>query len=102
MWKRFKKFLIKLLQDDENVDAIPSETKPSEETLISKQPGLVCPQCSHKIQVSIDMLLSGAPIECPSCQLKLNVNKEESPVLDRLKKLDEKIKDSQLKSQAHG
>lgn len=92
IWNRIRLLLIKLLQDKE-VKEVPEE--PHEE-LISRQPGLVCPECSFKIPISIDMLLSEGPIICPSCKLNLNVEKEASkPILDRLRKLDNVIKEAQ-------
>ena len=95
LWDRFRHYLISVLQDKE--EQTPSETAPSmkEEMLISHQPGLVCPECNFKMPISIDMLLSGSPIECPSCGLKLSVEQEASkPILDRLRKLDGLIKNA--------
>ena len=47
-------------------------------TPVSGQPGLVCPQCSHKIAVTIPMLLSGQPFYCTACFLEIAVNQTES------------------------
>lgn len=61
-------------------------------TQIDPNPGLPCPECSHRIKISIQMLLSGEPIACPSCQLVMSVDKDASRgVLDALVQLDEKI-----------
>ena len=47
-------------------------------TPIAAQPGLVCPQCSHKIGITIPMLLSGQPFYCTVCFLEIAVNQTES------------------------
>ena len=47
-------------------------------TPIAAQPGLVCPECSHKITITIPMLLSGQPFFCHACFLEISVNQTES------------------------
>ncbi|WP_436515331.1 hypothetical protein [Ekhidna sp. To15] len=92
IWKKFKQLLIRLLEDKQSEIELEEKSQ-DKEVLISHRPGLVCPECGYKIPVNVDMLLSGSPIECPSCTLKLNVEQEQSkPVLDRLRKLDDTIK----------
>lgn len=91
IWSKTRRKLIQLLEEK------PKEIQQpvGEATPISNKPGLVCPECQFKMIISIEMLLSGEPIECPSCQLRLSVDKEESkPVLDRLRKLDEVVKEA--------
>ncbi len=57
---------------------------------ISPQPGIPCPKCGYKIQVSIPLLLSGESVTCPSCLLQLNVDKNKSSEsLAALNKLQE-------------
>lgn len=51
---------------------------PPPATNIDRNPGINCPQCGHKFPVSIEILLSLQPIYCPSCNLKLELNKEKS------------------------
>jgi len=62
--------------------------------------GLICPQCSNKIQISIEMLLGNNAIICPSCLLKLNIDKQESgETLNALQQLNETLKKAeQLKN----
>ncbi|MEY4581904.1 MAG: hypothetical protein RL701_6607 [Pseudomonadota bacterium] len=55
-------------------DPIPAEviTGP-----ISRSPGLTCPQCGHRIQITIDLILGGHVV-CPSCFLQLSVERDQS------------------------
>ena len=45
---------------------------------VSQQPGLNCPKCAFKIPITIPMLLSGQPVYCTNCFLKLEVDQEKS------------------------
>ncbi|MDG1276051.1 MAG: hypothetical protein P8O16_02140 [Algoriphagus sp.] len=73
------------ITENETVEIIP---EPTPEISIAKTPGLSCPVCSHRIIVSIDNLLSGQAIQCPSCGLELTVDNEKSEAaLDALNKL---------------
>lgn len=55
---------------------------------IAAQPGLTCPRCRHRIQVTIPALLGGQPIICPQCLFALNVDAgRSSEALGALKKL---------------
>jgi DNA-directed RNA polymerase subunit RPC12/RpoP len=51
---------------------------PLQQTQPPKPPGLDCPTCGFRIIISVPMLLSGQPIVCPSCRLKLSVEREQS------------------------
>ncbi|MEQ9062781.1 MAG: hypothetical protein RIE58_01295 [Vicingaceae bacterium] len=74
----------------ENESSSTVSTPIANEAQYSKTPGLNCPQCSFRISVSVPMLLSGAAIVCPACNLKLNVEQEQSkPCLDELKKVND-------------
>ncbi len=78
-------------------EAAPVIAEPVPEVSIAKTPGLNCPVCSHRIIVSIEHLLSGQALECPSCGLELTVDDEKSSAaleaLHRLQKgLDEASK----------
>jgi DNA-directed RNA polymerase subunit RPC12/RpoP len=62
--------------------------EPTPEIYAAKTPGLSCPVCSHRIIVSIENLLSGQEIQCPSCGLELTVDPDKSGgALDALNKL---------------
>jgi hypothetical protein len=85
-----------LMPTDENLLASTNTTAPETEivpelkviTPIAAQPGLICPECSTKIAITIPMLLSGHPFYCTSCFLEITVNQTESaPALNALHKL---------------
>jgi DNA-directed RNA polymerase subunit RPC12/RpoP len=78
---------------------ILQETTP--EISVAKTPGLSCPVCSHRIIVSIENLLSGQDIQCPSCGLELTVDKDKSDgALDALNKLQSGLNQaSKIKSE---
>lgn len=63
-------------KEDLSKGARPQDTlRPYEvATEISNTPGLICPQCRHRIAISIPMLLSGQPIFCTNCLLELRVD----------------------------
>jgi hypothetical protein len=44
----------------------------------SRQPGLTCPKCSYRIQITIPMLLSGQPVICSQCFLRLDIDRSSS------------------------
>lgn len=44
----------------------------------SKVPGLSCPLCGKYIPTSIAVLLSGSGLDCHSCGLHLEIDKEQS------------------------
>lgn len=61
--------------------------------MINNNPGLNCPKCGFKIQVSIKQLLTKQGIVCPVCGLKLNIDDQKSKnALDALKDFDDKMK----------
>jgi len=65
---------------------------------ISRTPGLTCPECGFRIQVSIPSLLSGQPLVCAGCSLVLNVEQEKSAAaLGALKQLDVSLNQAQQK-----
>lgn len=73
------------ITEKEIIEPVP---EPTPEISIAKTPGLSCPVCSHRIIVSIENLLSGQEIQCPSCGLELTVDNEKSEAaLDALNKL---------------
>jgi len=73
------------IAEKKTVEIVP---EPTPEVSIAKTPGLSCPVCRHRIIVSIENLLSGEAIQCPSCGLELTVDNEKSEAaLDALNKL---------------
>jgi hypothetical protein len=65
---------------------------------ISRTPGLTCPECGYRIQVSIPSLLSGQPLVCAGCSLVLHVEQEKSAAaLGALKQLDVSLNQAQQK-----
>jgi len=60
---------------------------------LNQSPGLICPQCGFRIQVTIEMLLNNLSICCTSCGLELSIDKEKSkPALNSLKEVFKDIK----------
>ena len=100
LFNDFRRWLAKLLMpDDTNLSAsiaLPENLPPEpaanvplrEVTPIATQPGLVCPECSTRIAITIPMLLSGQPFYCTGCFLEISVNQTESAAaLSALNKL---------------
>ena len=77
------------------------EPEPTPEVAIAKTPGLSCPVCGHRMVVSIENLLSGQELQCPSCGLELTVDQEKSEAaLEALAKLQNGLDQaSKIKSQ---
>jgi transcription elongation factor Elf1 len=67
--------------------AAPAASPPAQ-----KPPGLDCPKCRFRMPVSIQMLLSGQPVVCPSCGLRLTIERERSKAcLDELRKVHDAV-----------
>lgn len=50
--------------------------------------GMKCPQCGEFIETSIFQLLTTCALVCPSCHLKLNIDRMKSrPAFDALRKV---------------
>lgn len=64
-------------------------------------PGMPCPECETRIVIDPRVLLSAAPIACPGCGLRFEVDTEESAealsalqrYMDRFEELEERISD---------
>ncbi|AFL83176.1 hypothetical protein Belba_0518 [Belliella baltica DSM 15883] len=69
---------------------------------ISKNPGLKCPECSTRIPISIQTLLTSNGVTCPNCDLELEIDKEKSEgALHALEKLQSGIqKASSIRNQS--
>jgi uncharacterized Zn finger protein len=60
---------------------------------LKQPPGLICPQCGFRIQVTIESLLNNASICCTSCGLVLSIDQGESKAaLIALQKVYQSIK----------
>lgn len=76
----------------------PETTSPEPPSKISSHsgihiPGFDCPRCSYRIPTTMAMLLSGQPIHCTACGLKISVEQEQSKdCLNEVKKLYEAVK----------
>ena len=53
-------------------------------------PGMPCPRCGNFIPTSINELLSANYLRCPTCQLQLNIDRQNSrKALNALEKVEE-------------
>jgi transcription initiation factor TFIIIB Brf1 subunit/transcription initiation factor TFIIB len=60
---------------------------------LNQPPGLICPQCGFRIQVTIESLLNNASICCADCGLVLSVDRGKSEAaLTALQKVYQSIK----------
>ncbi|MDH5366706.1 MAG: hypothetical protein OEW67_06950 [Cyclobacteriaceae bacterium] len=91
-----KKYLLKQLAEEKK--RLAEEQKKVEEMAYAQRtPGLTCPQCSYRMDISIAMLLAGEPIVCTACGLSLTVEKEKSEAcLTELKKVNEAIENVEV------
>lgn len=77
-WEGLKGFIANALGIKTVASDSQSSTPIAKEIPAQKPPGLDCPQCGFRIMISVPMLLSGGPIFCPACSLKLTVDQEQS------------------------
>jgi hypothetical protein len=77
-WEAVKGFIAKALGIQTAAPDLELSTPVVKEVPAQKAPGLDCPQCGFRIMISVPMLLSGGPIFCPACRLKLTVDQEQS------------------------
>jgi len=53
-----------------------------------QQVGMKCPQCGTFIETSIFQILTANALDCPSCHLRLNIDRMKSrPAFDALRKV---------------
>lgn len=65
-------------------------TKPRMQQQLQRMPGIRCPHCGNFIPTSIQQILFSNCLFCPSCGLKLNIDKRKSDkALKILAKVDE-------------
>ncbi len=65
-------------------------TRPRMQQQLQPVPGITCPQCGNLIPTSIQQILFSRVLLCPTCGLKLNIDKKKSDkALKILAKVDE-------------
>jgi transcription elongation factor Elf1 len=65
---------------------MPEEKHPPNQ--LNQAPGLECPQCGIRIQVSLEVLLKNLVVSCGSCGLKLSIDRKKSkPAIDAMENL---------------
>ena len=74
---------------------IPSTPKMQQQQ--QRIPGLRCPYCGNFIPTSIQQILFSKSLFCPTCRLKLNIDKKKS---DKALKILEKVNAMQKKIEA--
>lgn len=68
---------------------VKKKSSPPPPSTVYKKPGLQCPRCQFLIEISLPMLLSGQPIFCNQCYLRLNIDQGKSKqALDAVHKLN--------------
>ena len=68
-------------------------TRPRMEQQQQRVPGIRCPQCGNFIPTSIQQILFSQVLFCPTCGLKLNIDKRKSEkALKILEKVDEAMR----------
>ena len=70
-------------------------TKPKMQQQQQRIPGICCPHCGNFIPTSIQQILFSSSLFCPTCGLKLNIDKRKS---DKALKLLAKDDEAQKKS----
>ena len=77
----------------EELDAIVGgyiPTRPRMQQQQQRVPGIRCPHCGNFIPTSIQQILYSSCLFCPTCGLKLNIDKRKSDkALEILAKVDE-------------
>lgn len=68
-----------------------------------QQAGMKCPQCGAFIETSIFELLTSQALSCPSCHLRLTIDRTKSrPAFDALRKVQNAQKNLEQKSKFNG
>lgn len=76
----------------------PNNIYPPQQT-----PGMNCPRCRNFISTSIDELLSADYLRCPTCNLQLNIDRNNSQkALNTLRKVGEAQKLVEKNSKFNG
>ena len=61
-----------------------------------RMPGMQCPNCGNFIPTSIQQILFSGSLFCPTCGLRINIDKRKS---DKALKMLEKIDEAKKKSE---
>lgn len=69
-------------------------TKPRIQQGEQRTPGIQCPHCGNMIPTSINQILFSKSLFCPTCGLKINIDKHKS---DKALKILEKVNEAQQK-----
>ncbi len=75
LWKKCNEIVRRILAF---VKRTLSKKQPEPPKKRPATPGLTCPRCEHHIELSIPLLLSGAPIICSHCFLHLQIDQQRS------------------------
>jgi DNA-directed RNA polymerase subunit RPC12/RpoP len=67
-------------------------TKPKMQQQLQRVPGIRCPHCGNLIPTSIQLILFSSSLFCPTCGLKLNIDKRKS---DKALEMIKKVEDAQ-------
>jgi DNA-directed RNA polymerase subunit RPC12/RpoP len=67
-------------------------TKPKMQQQLQRVPGIRCPHCGNLIPTSIQQILFSSSLFCPTCGLKLNIDKRKS---DKALEMIKKVEDAQ-------
>ena len=89
-WEAVKRFVANAFGSGVVEPTVPSpvHSPAVQEAPVQKPQGLDCPRCNFRITISVPMLLSGEPIACLSCGLKLTVERDQSQAcLNELQKV---------------
>jgi DNA-directed RNA polymerase subunit RPC12/RpoP len=71
---------------------MPEENHPSNQP--GQAPGLTCPECGFRIQVTLEALLKDLAVSCSSCGLELSIDQEKSkPAIHAMQNLYSSIQD---------
>lgn len=74
-----------------------------EEHARQQKAGMKCPQCGAFIETSIFELLTSNALTCPSCHLRLSIDRMKSkPAFDALRKVQNAQLDLEKKSKFNG
>ena len=70
-----------------------------EENAREQKSGMKCPQCGKFIETSISELLTSNALECPSCHLRLSIDRMKSKsAFDALRKVEQAQQNLEEKS----
>ena len=70
-----------------------------EEHVREQKAGVKCPQCGTFIETSIFELLTSSTLSCPSCHLRLSIDRMKSkPAFDALRKVQQAQQNLEEKS----